>query len=146
MAPRTAHQRQLLDTHRKEITAGTGADAEVHANDKKLFEALKAKQDKVEALKFEISRIRVKEWEDGLTAGMLTLHRCCSCCWCQDCRCVLSGALTVEGRWLTGDTSALSHGETGQQKQVENNEAKIQRLMDEIEDLEDQMRDRWGWT
>ena len=40
----------------------------------------------------------------------------------------------------------LSHGETGQQKQVENNEAKIQRLMDEIEDLEDQMRDRWGWT
>ena len=72
MAPRTARQRQLLDTHRKEITAGTGADAEVHANDKKLFEALKAKQDKVEALKFEISRIRVKEWEDGLTAGMFT--------------------------------------------------------------------------
>jgi hypothetical protein len=69
MVPRTARQKQLLEAHRAEAAASKSAADEVHANDRKLFQKLEEKRDKIEKLKFEISRIRVKEWEDGLTAG-----------------------------------------------------------------------------
>jgi hypothetical protein len=104
MAPRTSRQQQLLAAHRLEEAKAKGGESDaaaaMHANDKKLFDKLQEKRAKVDSLKFEMSRIKVKEWEDGLTAG--------------------------------------------QERQVKINESLIEKLLQEIEDEEENLRDRYA--
>ena len=143
MMPRTARQKQLLEAHRAETAAAASKADDVHANDRKLFAKLEEKRDKVEKLKFEISRIRVKEWEDGLTAGVsfFTKHHhkpvipISAHFFTRSKRCVKS---------TDGCFSRSTCYDVGQERQVKANEDKIERLMEEIEEMEDNLADRCG--